>query len=73
MVQPSGGLLPRSPGVLGDIRGQRIIDHRRLADDVYKVTFEKGKTIVINYNREPVTVEGITLAAESYHVLREGR
>lgn len=59
--------------VLGDIRGQRIIDHRRLADNVYKVTFEKGKTIMVNYNREPVTVEGIRLAAESYHVLREGR
>jgi len=59
--------------VLGDTRGQRIIEHRRVADDVYKVTFEKGKTIVVNYNREPVTVEGITLAAESYHVLWEGR
>ncbi|NLY89223.1 MAG: hypothetical protein GX085_06335 [Firmicutes bacterium] len=59
--------------VLEDVRGQRIIDHRRLADDVYKVTFEKGKTIMVNYNRKPVTVEGITLAGESYHVLREGR
>jgi len=59
--------------VLGNIRGQRIVDHRRLADNVYQVTFEKGKTIMVNYNREPVTVQGVTLAGESYHVLREGR
>lgn len=59
--------------VLGDLQGQRIIDHRKLAENVFKVTFEEGKTIMVNYNREPVTVEGTTLAGESYHVLREGR
>lgn len=54
--------------VLHDVQSQAIIDHRALADGVYQTTFEKGKTIIVNYNDALAEVGGITVRAKDYWV-----
>lgn len=58
--------------VLGDIQDKEIIGHERVYEDVYKVTFEGGKTIVVNYNKSPVHVNGEVIEPETYRVLQGG-
>lgn len=59
--------------VLKDVRNQPIVDHEKLADNVYRTTYERGKSITVNYNKAAVIVEGARLEAESYLVGGEGR
>lgn len=49
-------------------RSRLIVDHEQILDGVYRTTFEGGKTITVNYNKSPIEVQGITIAAQSYHV-----
>lgn len=54
--------------VLHDVQSQTIIDHRLLASGVYQTTFEKGKTIIVNYNDKESNVDGIIVGAKNYWV-----
>ncbi|WP_419872483.1 DUF5696 domain-containing protein [Candidatus Pristimantibacillus sp. PTI5] len=54
--------------VLHDVQTQTIADHRMLADGVYQTTFEKGKTIIVNYNDTASNVDGILVGAKDYWV-----
>ncbi|WP_141503070.1 DUF5696 domain-containing protein [Paenibacillus luteus] len=54
--------------VLHDVQSQTIIDHRLLTSGVYQTTFEKGKTIIVNYNDEESNVNGIIVGAKNYWV-----
>lgn len=58
--------------VLGDVQDKEIIAHERLTEDVYKVSFEGGKTIIINYTKSTVHVDGVTVEPENYKVLQGG-
>ncbi len=58
---------------LGDVQGQTILDHAKIAEGVYKTTFEKGKEIVVNYNDRPVEVDGIKVGAQDFAVVKEGK
>lgn len=54
--------------VLKQVNGQCIISHTKLAEGVYKTTYENGKSVIVNYSNEDVTVEGETIAAEQYKI-----
>ncbi|WP_409344528.1 DUF5696 domain-containing protein [Paenibacillus sp. MBLB4367] len=54
--------------VLKQVRGQRIVSHEKLKDNVYKTTYENSLEVIVNYNREPVVIDGVTIKAEHYHV-----
>lgn len=54
--------------VLHDVQTQTIADHRMLADGVYQTTFEKGKTIIVNYNDTASNVDGVIVGAKDYWV-----
>lgn len=56
---------------LGDVRGQTIKDHGKIADGVFKTTFEKGKEIVVNYNNAPVDIDGVKVEALDFKVVKE--
>lgn len=56
--------------VLGPLQGQAIISHQQLDTDVFETTYEQGTRIIVNYRREPVSVEGHILEAQSYLTLR---
>jgi len=51
---------------LKQVRHERIIGHEPLADRVFKTVYENGAYVIVNYNREPVTIKGVTIEAESY-------
>lgn len=53
-------------GVMMHVQNQRLTGHEKLADGVYKSTYEGGMSVIVNYNRTPVTAEGRTVEAESY-------
>ena len=58
--------------MLKDVQDQRIVDHRILADGVHQTTYANGKSIIVNYNREAVTVDGRWIGAENFIVLEGG-
>lgn len=55
--------------ILKDVQDQRIIDHKMLANNVYLTTYENGKTIIVNYNKQPVNVDIYKIGAESFIVM----
>ncbi|HCZ24137.1 MAG TPA: hypothetical protein DHV05_04695 [Acholeplasmataceae bacterium] len=46
-----------------------LINHERLANNVYRVTYSHGLVLVINYNLSPMTVNSITIPAMDYVVI----
>ena len=58
--------------VLGDVQGQLIVDHERLAAGVYKTTYENGRAVIVNYNYDAVTVEGIEVGARDFVAVAGG-
>lgn len=56
--------------VLGDVRDKTISDHRKLLDNVYQVTYENGKAIIINYNSDSVRIKDRLIEGMSYKVIR---
>ena len=56
---------------IGDVQNQFIVDHERLAENVYRTTYEGGKQVIVNYNTADVTVEelGVTICARDYVVI----
>ena len=52
--------------VLKYVHGQPIIGHSKLAEGVYKTTYGNGYYVIVNYNQNPVTVDGQTIEAEGF-------
>ncbi|GIO84099.1 hypothetical protein J25TS5_10310 [Paenibacillus faecis] len=52
---------------LQKVRYERIIGHEELSDRVFKTVYESGAYVIVNYNRVPVTVDDVTIEAESYY------
>ncbi|WP_020619983.1 DUF5696 domain-containing protein [Paenibacillus daejeonensis] len=51
---------------LSKVAGQRLTGHEKLADGVFKSTYENGIYFIVNYNTVPVTAEGRQIEAEGY-------
>ena len=54
--------------VLKQVEGSCFVKREMLSKQVYKNTYENGKSIVINYSSNPITVEGREVAAMSSEV-----
>ena len=52
--------------LLRSVSDQTITAHEYLENNVTKTTFANGVTVVVNYNRYAVTVDGQEVAARSY-------
>ncbi len=52
--------------VLADLQDKRIIDHKRLMQDVAVTTYENNESIIVNYSEQPVTVADTYVLAKSY-------
>nr|MBO2493647.1 hypothetical protein [Clostridia bacterium] len=50
------------------VNGQKIISHQKIEDGVFKTVYENGIYVIVNYNRTPVTVEGVRIEAEDFYV-----
>ena len=52
----------------GLLAAEEIAGHRQIADQVYATLYESGTAVLVNYNRTPVSVNGITIPAEDWIV-----
>lgn len=59
--------------VLGDVQSKPIVGHEKLADNVFRTTYEGGKTITVNYNDYEVDVGGTSVPANDFLVGGNGR
>ena len=50
------------------VSGRRIINYKKLADNVYRTVFEGGACVTVNYGNDDVTENGIIYKARSYAV-----
>ena len=53
--------------VLRDVQDQFIVGHRKLADRVHQTTFENGLSVIVNYNKQPVEINGCTIGGEDFY------
>lgn len=51
---------------LGDVYNQYITNHEKLAQGVYKTTYENGKEVIVNYNYEDYDYEGTTVPQRDF-------
>ncbi len=57
---------------LTEVRNAYMVSHEEVAENVYKVTYDNGYTVYVNYNKEDVTVDGETIKPETYIVVKKG-
>lgn len=62
----------KANAVLREVQNQKMVGHSKIGDDVYKTDYEKGISVIVNYNKEPVTANGIYVEAEGYKIVRGG-
>lgn len=62
--------------VLKDVQDQFIVNHEKLATNVYVTTYENGLTVAVNYNNADSTVSyngaDVTIEANGFVVLEKG-
>lgn len=51
--------------LLAPVRGQEIIAHDKLAEGVMATTYANGRQIIVNYNDQAYTQDGITVEAKN--------
>lgn len=59
-------------GELAALRTALMVEHTALMQDVYRVTYDNGMNVYVNYNAEAVTADGYTIPAMDYLVVKEG-
>ncbi len=53
-------------GPLAELHNQLIVEHRKLSDTLFKVTYENGTAVYVNYAAEPAQADGVEIAAQSW-------
>ncbi len=53
---------------LGALSGYEIVSHEYIRKDVAKVVYENGSCVYVNFSKENVTVDGLTVPAKDYIV-----
>lgn len=48
------------------INGQEMSNHEQLAPNVFRTSYSNGTTVIVNYNSEAVTVDGVTVSGLNY-------
>lgn len=52
--------------VYANIQNQSMISHVQLQNGVFKTTYANGAYVIVNYNSDPVTVDGQTIGAKNF-------
>ena len=56
---------------LEGVAGSRMIGHARMAEGVYKTSYDNGIAVYVNYGTSAQTVEGRSVPAEGYAVVKD--
>lgn len=65
-LNEASALYEEANGVLQSVRGQTILSHEKLAEEVYQTTYENGFKIIVNYGNQAAAIDGIQIDAEGY-------
>lgn len=57
---------------LGHTAQLRMINHKRISDDLSLTQYEDGTSVYVNYSNAEITVDGVTVPANDYFVVRKG-
>lgn len=57
---------------LGDVYNQYIVAHEKLANGVYKTTYESGKSVIVNYNYADYDYNGKTIPKRDFVTFAAG-
>lgn len=55
--------------ILKHVKGQAIVSHQKVAEGVYKTTFENEQSIIVNYGSQTADVDGTAVEAGNYKVV----
>ncbi len=59
---------------MGRLQRLAIVNHGRLAEDVFQTTYEDGTRVIVNYQQDqPFTVGNVTIPALDYRVIEGGK
>lgn len=58
--------------VLKQVSGQRMINHRQLASDVFMTDYENGLSIIVNYSDLEFNYNDVVVEGKSFRLIREG-
>ncbi|OME99414.1 hypothetical protein BK124_07375 [Paenibacillus amylolyticus] len=67
-VDDAVALYKQANEVLGNLANEQILKHERIQDDVVRITYTGGTSILVNYNADAVTVDGTTVGGTDYVV-----
>lgn len=59
-------------GDLAALRTAMMTGHTELTAGLYRVTYDNGVSVYVNYNENAVEADGLTIPAEDYLVVKEG-
>ncbi|HLR68181.1 MAG TPA: DUF5696 domain-containing protein [Virgibacillus sp.] len=54
--------------VLKEVKGEKITSHNELSQGVFETTYGDSLSVIVNYNNQSVSVDDITIEAESYRI-----
>jgi hypothetical protein len=57
---------------LDGVWGRLITEHEKLEEDIYRITYDNGSRVYINYRHDTARVEGIEIPPMDYAVVTEG-
>ena len=57
---------------LGGIWDKVMLKHQKLGEDLFKVTYEGGTSVYVNYGGSPAEIEGHTVKGMDYLVVEQG-
>ncbi|MNE98481.1 hypothetical protein D3C81_2223510 [compost metagenome] len=54
--------------VLAEVKNEQILKHIRHQEGVVEVQYSNGKSIIVNYTDQKMTIGGLEIDAESYWI-----
>lgn len=60
----------QSMQLLAELQSQFMVGHQQLVNDVYKVTYENGAKVIVNYSSQVYSANGATVPAEDFVVVK---
>lgn len=65
-------LYQKLDAAFGNCANAKIVGHTAMMTDVYRTVYDNGVTVYTNYTKQSVSVDGHTVAAGDFSVIKEG-
>lgn len=69
-IEDAQSFYQESNEVLNSVQDKFIINHEELMEDVYRTSYEDGTIVIVNYNQDPVEIDGLEIDGFNYKMQR---